>query len=121
MKKTLHICALALILSLSSNAIAQQPADRYTESLSVKAVSVAEALNLPDDSMVELVGKIEKSLGDEKYLFKDDSGTVKVDIDNEDFRGVTVNKNDVVKIRGELDRELFEETIIDVDVVEKVQ
>ena len=121
MKKTLHVCALALLLGLSSNAIAQQTNGGYTGPSDVKVVSVAEAMNLPDNTAVELVGKIEKSLGDEKYLFRDESGTVKVDIDNEDFRGVTVNEKDVVRLRGEVDKELLEETTIDVDIVEKVQ
>ena len=121
MKKTLHVCALALILGLSSNAMAQNSAGGYTGPSDVKTVSVAEALKLSDNSAVELAGKLEKSLGDEKYLFRDESGTVKVDIDNEDFRGVTVNENDVVRLRGEVDKELLEETTIDVDMVEKIQ
>ncbi|MBR2921877.1 MAG: NirD/YgiW/YdeI family stress tolerance protein [Alphaproteobacteria bacterium] len=121
MKKTLHVCALALILGLSSNAIAQQQAGGYTGPSAVKTISVAEALKLSDNTAVELVGKIEKSLGDEKYQFSDESGSVIVDIDNEDFRGLTINENDVVKLRGEVDKELLEETVIDVDSVEKVQ
>jgi uncharacterized protein (TIGR00156 family) len=121
MKKTLHVCALALILGLSSNAIAQQSTGGFTGPTDVKTVSVAEALTLGNDTVVELVGKIEKSLGDEKYQFSDESGSVIVDIDNEDFRGLTINENDVVKLRGEVDKELLEKTTIDVDSVEKVQ
>lgn len=121
MKKTLGVCTLALLLGLSSNVVAQQQTGGFTGPSDVKTVPVAEAVNMADDTAVELVGKIEKSLGDEKYQFKDESGVVKVDIDNEDFRGVTVNENDVVKLKGEVDKEFLEETTIDVNSVEKVQ
>ena len=78
--------------------------------------SVAEALKLNDDTPVALVGQIEKSLGDEKYLFKDASGSVTVEIDNEDWRGVTVTPKDTIVIQGEIDKDFFK-TEIDVDSV----
>ena len=78
--------------------------------------SVAEALKLNDDTPVVLVGQIEKSLGDEKYLFKDASGSVTVEIDNEDWRGVTVTPKDTIVIQGEIDKDFFK-TEIDVDSV----
>ena len=78
--------------------------------------TVAEALGYSDDTPVVLVGKIERSLGDEKYLFKDSSGTVTVDIDNDDWRGITVTPNDTVVIEGEVDKDFFK-TQIDVDTV----
>ena len=40
----------------------------------------ASAAGIPphaDDTPVKLVGKIEKSLGDEKYLFRDSTGSVR--------------------------------------------
>ena len=76
----------------------------------------AEALKLNDDTPVVLVGQIEKSLGDEKYLFKDASGSVTVEIDNEDWRGVTVTPKDTIVIQGEIDKDFFK-TEIDVDSV----
>ena len=78
--------------------------------------SVAEALKLNDDTPVVLVGQIEKSLGDEKYLFKDASGSVTVEIDNENWRGVTVTPKDTIVIQGEIDKDFFK-TEIDVDSV----
>ena len=122
MKKTLTVGAIALMFALPSNVSAQQPATGgYTGPSAVKTITVAEAKNLADDTAVELVGRIEKSLGDEKYNFVDATGSIIVDIDNEDFRGVSVSETDTVKIRGEVDKELMEETTIDVNSVEKVQ
>lgn len=121
MKKTLTVGALALLLGLPSTLYAQQPAaGGYTGPSTVKTLTVAEVLKMSDDTPVELVGRIEKALGNEKYNFVDETGSVVVEIDNEDFRGVTVNEKDVVKLRGEVDKDLmnFE---IDVNSVEKIQ
>ena len=121
MKKTLTVGAIALMFALPSNVYAQQPATGgYTGPSAVKTITVAEAKNLADDTAVELVGRIEKSLGDEKYNFVDETGSVVVEIDNEDFRGVTVNEKDVVRIKGEVDKE-FMRLEIDVNSVEKVR
>ena len=121
MKKTLTLGAIALLFALPSNVSAQQPsASGYTGPSAVKTVTIAEALKLSDDTPVELVGRIEKSLGDEKYNFVDETGSVVVEIDNEDFRGVIVNEKDVVKLKGEVDKDLMR-TEIDVNSVEKIQ
>ena len=58
-----------------------------------------------------------KELGDEKYLFKDASGTVTVEIDNEDWRGLNVTPQDTVILNGEIDKEMFKDTKIDVDSI----
>lgn len=79
--------------------------------------TVAEALKMKDDTPVVLIGQIEKSLGHEKYQFKDASGTVTVEIDDDDWRGVDVKPQDVVIIKGEVDKDMFS-TEIDVDSVE---
>lgn len=121
MKKTLAFGALALLLGVSSNAMAQQNMGGFTGPSAVQPTTIADAVKQADDTAVELTGKIEKSLGDEKYKFSDESGSVTVDIDNEDFRGVSINENDTVKLKGEVDKELLEETTIDVNSVEKVQ
>ena len=71
----------------------------------VALVTVAQASEMSDDSVVKLQGYLVKSLGDEKYEFQDDSGTIIVEIDNEDWRGVEVAPSDRVEVRGEVDRE----------------
>lgn len=69
-------------------------------------MSVAEALKLPDDTWVSLSGKIDRQLGDEKYQFSDASGCIVIEIDDEDWRGLSVGPDDTVNIRGEVDQEL---------------
>lgn len=78
--------------------------------------TVKQAMSFSDDTPVVLIGKIERSLGDEKYLFTDKTGSVTVEIDNDDWRGVTVTPNDTIVIEGEVDKDFFK-TEIDVDIV----
>jgi uncharacterized protein (TIGR00156 family) len=69
------------------------------------AITVAEAKNLHDDTPVILRGKIKRFLGDEKYLFSDDSGTIFIEIDNSVWGTLSVDENDLVEITGEIDKD----------------
>ena len=80
-------------------------------------ITVQEALNLNDEAKVVLKGNIINSLGDEKYTFKDATGEVVVEIDDEEWNGVKVTPENVVEIIGELDKDTNEPTTIDVDIV----
>lgn len=120
MNKFITASAFVVALGLSTSALASgftgpQQAGGF-QGPGLAPSSVAEALKLNDDTPVVLVGQIEKSLGDEKYLFKDASGSVTVEIDNEDWRGVTVTPKDIIVIQGEIDKDFFK-TEIDVDSV----
>lgn len=124
MKKLVTVSALAIVLGFSVNAFAkggfqgpQAPMGGYTGP-SAAAMSVAEAKELRDDSPVVLVGKITKSLGGEKYLFTDGTETVTIEIDNEDWNGLSVSDKDTVEIRGEVDKG-FTSYEIDVDSIAK--
>jgi len=44
-------------------------------------VTVKQALTLKDDTEVQLKGYVVKALGDEKYQFRDSTGSITVDID----------------------------------------
>ncbi len=116
MKKIFAVSALALVLGMSGAASAQMAAGGF-QGPGLAPMSVTDALKLNDDTAVVLVGQIERSLGDEKYLFKDASGTVTVEIDNEDWRGLNVTPQDTVILNGEIDKEMFRDTIVDVNSI----
>ena len=82
-------------------------------------VTVAQVKDMRDDVKVIVKGKILQRTGDEKYLFEDQTGSITVEIDDEDFRGQTVTPDDTVKLYGEVDRG-FRKTEIDVDYVQKM-
>ena len=52
-------------------------------------------------------------------MFRDNSGTIIVEIDNEDWKGVTVTPQDTVEIYGEVDTDMFEPSKVDVDTIIK--
>ena len=120
MNKFITASAFVVALGLSANAFAAgfqgQANMGGFQGPGLQPSSVAEALKLNDDTPVVLIGQIEKSLGDEKYLFKDATGSVTVEIDNEDWRGVNVTPKDTIVIQGEVDKDFFK-TEIDVDSV----
>ncbi|MDR0556412.1 MAG: NirD/YgiW/YdeI family stress tolerance protein [Treponema sp.] len=83
-------------------------------------VTVEEAKNLRDDDPVVLQGKITRFLGDEKYLFSDDTGTIRVEIDNRLWRGFSVGENDLVEITGEIDKN-FTRVEVEASGIKKIE
>lgn len=76
--------------------------------------SVKEALKLRDDSFVTIDGKIKSQLRHEHYRFVDQNGdSIEVEIDDDVWRGVSVDENTLVRISGEIDKD-FTKTTIDV-------
>ena len=102
MNKLLSVSALALIVNFSSGAHAAFQGPQP------EASTIADALQMKDDAPVVINGQIEKSLGGEKYL---------LEIDDDDWRGLDVTPQDVVIIKGEVDKDMFN-TEIDVDSIE---
>ena len=83
--------------------------------------TVKKALALPDDTHIVLEGKIVSEFRSEHYLFVDKNGdTIEVEIDNKDWRGVTVDENTPVRIYGKVDKDLMK-TSIDVKTIEIIK
>ncbi|MCM1513067.1 MAG: YgiW/YdeI family stress tolerance OB fold protein [Oxalobacter formigenes] len=82
--------------------------------------TVKQALSMRDDMPVTLKGYIVQSLGDEKYLFKDATGTIRVEIDHDVWQGLQVAPQDLVEIQGEVDRD-WSKIKVEVSRISKVQ
>jgi uncharacterized protein (TIGR00156 family) len=67
-------------------------------------VTVEEAKNLPDISLVIIQGKIERQLLETQYYFSDDTGRITVVIGDAVWKNVSVDENDEVEIKGILTR-----------------
>ena len=124
MKKIFCLSLFAGVIVVSGIASAgfqptapQQPGGFKGPSAGVTTVS--EALKAKDDTLVVLTGHIEKETAKEKYLFKDATGSIIVEIDNEDWQGQNVTPADTVVIHGEVDKEIMHSPEIDVDRIEK--
>ena len=105
MKNKFLVCLTAVGLLLSGAAFAgTQSAD--THSAAAKPLSKISAVqNMPDDSMVYIQGVITQNLGDEMYVFQDDTGAMNIEIDDDLMAGNTVSPTTVVWIAAEVNKE----------------
>lgn len=81
--------------------------------------TVEKAKQLRDDTDVVLRGHIERHLSSKKYLFKDESGSITVDINRKKWNGASIGPNDVVEIHGEVEKDR-NSVEIDVDFIKKI-
>ena len=66
--------------------------------------TVTEVMSLPDDTPVEMRGYITKNMGNNIFVFEDDSGTIMLEVDEEDWNGNTVRVDDIVTVYGNVDQ-----------------
>lgn len=93
----------------------------YTGPGAQPVTTVAAANEAADDTPVQLQGFVTKKINnDDKYEFKDDTGTITVEIDNEDLPATPFNDKTKVKLTGEVEKNLMSREV-DVDVVEIVK
>lgn len=71
-------------------------------------VTAEQAKSMADDSYVALKGHIIKRLSGDNYLFKDDSGTISLEISDKRWAGQQVGADDLVEIYGEVDKDMFD-------------
>lgn len=116
MKKLLFGTSLALI---ASAAMAADQAGGFVGPDTLALTTASAAAGLADDTPVKLQGHIVKSLGDDRYEFRDATGTLIVEIDHEDWRGVEATPETRIELRGEIDKE-WNKVEVDVDSVQLV-
>ena len=110
---------LALILAplFSTAALATS----YTGPGAESVTTVAAANKAADDTPVVLQGYVIKKINnDDKYEFKDSTGTITVEIDDEDLPPVAFDDKTLVKLTGEVDKGLLQREV-DVDRLEITQ
>lgn len=110
--------AAAAPAAVNSHALAHgQQAGGFTGPDAVRQVTIAEARKLKDDTAVKVRGHFVRSLGGDKYEFRDDTGSITVEVDHEDWRGQQVTPADLVLVTGEVDKGL-RKVELDADRVE---
>ncbi|MCQ2740804.1 MAG: NirD/YgiW/YdeI family stress tolerance protein, partial [Alphaproteobacteria bacterium] len=107
-KKTL---VTLLLLGVAIPAIAKNGQKGFVfipENIAI--TTVEDAKNKADDTFVVMQGKIARALGHDKYAFTDKTGEIVIEIDNEDFDGVSVTAGEMIEITGEVDKEMMKPT-----------
>lgn len=131
--KKLTISALSVLLATGAafadfsgpDVVADKPVEQHANPKggfvagNETIVTVKQVNEMRDDVPVIVKGHILQRMGDEKYLFEDSTGSIAVEIDDDDWRGQTVKPTDTVKLYGDVDRGIFK-TEIEVDYVEKL-
>lgn len=120
MKKLLLSTVLAVsAIAIANNALAEKNMGGGFTGPEAKNsyVTAEQAKNMSDDTYVTLRGTIKENLGNEKYTFSDASGTIVVEIDNDDWNGLSVKPTDMVEIKGEVDTHWNKPADVDVDVI----
>ena len=111
--KKIFIASLAASIAMAVGFVSNHKSENV--------ISVKEALKLNDDAKVMLEGKIKSHIKSDKYEFADKNGdTIVAEIDNNKWGNVTANEDTLLRIRGEVDKDLTK-TKIDIDGVEVVR
>ena len=82
--------------------------------------TVAAAKKARDESYVTLTGNIVKQIKHEHYIFRDSTGEIEVEIDADEWGGITVGPETTVRILGEIDKDMFRSKKVDVKRIEIV-
>lgn len=82
--------------------------------------SVENVKNKSDDTFVVMQGQIMKAVGDDKYVFADKTGEIIIEIDEDDFNGVTVMEGELLEITGDVDKDLMKTPEVDVKSIKKL-
>lgn len=91
----------------------QQGGNTKYPAMTVEAIKA----DAKDDMKATIEGRIVRKLADEEYLFADDTGEIRVEIDDDDFPAQPVSETTRVRLQGEVDTHRVKETDFDVDRV----
>ncbi len=82
--------------------------------------TVAQAKSMRDDAWVVLEGHIVRQIGHELYEFKDDSGSISIEVDDKRWLGQNVTPSDKIRIEGEVDKD-WNSVEIDVKTIQIIK
>ena len=117
MKNALLLTALLAVSATASAGFSENgQAPGYQNSVT----RVSTLRSVPDDSYVTLEGYIERQVHHEHYIFRDASGRIEVEIDNDVWRGLNVTPRDKVRLEAEIDQD-WHGTEVDVKAVTRIQ
>jgi uncharacterized protein (TIGR00156 family) len=121
MKRPLIACLLVLTLGAAASVHAQYQGPGSTPAKAAQQApmkTVADVLkNGKDDQMVTLTGNVVKQVGREKFLFRDASGEIRIEIDDEAMPTQPFDDKTKVEITGEVEKDFLRSLEIDVKSV----
>ncbi|MCU4582639.1 NirD/YgiW/YdeI family stress tolerance protein [Acinetobacter gyllenbergii] len=119
MKKMLLGCGIVVFTSLSTLTWAGKDDHVLLQEAAKNVVSVSQVAKLADETGITLTGQISKHLQSDHYEFKDSSGSIGVEIDDDLWRQAGLKVGDHVRLVGEVDTHRYKPTDIEVIKIEK--
>lgn len=119
MKSLLFVFSLLMVVGASAPLAHAQFDGPGAQSQLTTVEAVANQAN--DDQTVQLQGSIIEQVGDEKYIFADDTGEIRVEIDDELFRNQRITPDMTVAIYGEVEKDFMRSPEIDVEELSIVE
>lgn len=119
MKKIILFTSILTLptISFASGGFQSQPQNSVMQNMAINNVN--SALKAKDDTPVTLVGSIIKQIDDDEYLFKDNSGTIQIEVDKKVWNGQTITPQDTIEIRGKIDKDRSKTEIDVYQVIKK--
>lgn len=106
MKKLLLTSVIALAISAPAMAGFQNGNASYNKSATTQTAAistVAQAKKARDNARFVISGKILNQVGDEKFTFQDETGSIRIEVDSRAWRGLNVSAKDRIRISGKVD------------------
>jgi len=119
LKKSLITAAMISTTTFAmANTAVNQNSVNHSDRTYHQLMTVKNALSAKDDTPVKLKGYIVKAIGDEKYRFKDRTGAITVDIDDDLLKGKSISAKTPVLLIGEVDIDPKKPKKIEIDVTQ---
>ena len=119
------IVALLAVFAFSANAVfafSTKALPGFDGPIDMPKITTAESISdMKAHTKIILQGYLVKQINKEHYLFKDGTGNVEVDIEDQIFKGANVTPETQIRLRGKVDKDLWEATSVDVDYLEIVE
>lgn len=102
-------------LTASGVAMANTPVNQSAIA-PVSVTTIKHVLTVKDNTTVKVRGQVVKSLGDEKYQFRDKTGSITIDVDDELWQGHPISPSTNVTLIGEVDIDYKPLKRVEIDV-----
>ncbi|MBK0065247.1 MULTISPECIES: NirD/YgiW/YdeI family stress tolerance protein [unclassified Acinetobacter] len=121
MKKLILSASVLATVVLSSHTFAGKDDHVIIQEAAKNIATVQQVAKMKDETGVTLTGQITKHIKSDHYEFKDRSGTISLEIDDDIWRAAGLKVGDHVRVVGEVDTHRYKPTDIEVVKIEKIQ
>ena len=117
--KNLLLLMELLFMTTSCFAATNSFGGGFQDTTNANLTTVSQAIKMNDNTYLKLQGTLEKQISDDKYIFKDSTGTMTIEIDSDKWAGQVIRPGDKIEISGEVEKK-FNSIKVDVDSVKKI-